>query len=139
MDQLNFRREAMRKTGYLIFIAAAAFTAIGGCRSHIDLQSTPEQYAKLRGIELLTTEPTRPFEVVATVRGTGGRHTAKETMVNAMIDAAQRAGARALIPLESSKATERVGASGKNLDVFVYIEDGKRVTKGRAIQWVGNN
>lgn len=128
----------MRNTVSMTFIVLAV-TAMSACRSHIDMQYTPEQYAKLRGIELLTTEPTRPFEVVATVRGTGGRHTAKETMVNAMIDAAQRADARALIPLESSPAAARSGdPANKNLDVFVYIEQGKRITQGRAIRWVGN-
>ena len=118
-------------------VVAAALSA---CRAHIDLQYTPEQYAKLRGIELLTSPPTRAYEVVANVQGTGGRHTAKETMINAMIDAAQRAGARALIPMEFPERwqeTERSKSAG-SLGVFVHTENGRTLTKGRAIQWTGN-
>lgn len=120
-------------------LLAIAVVVVSACHSHIDLQYTPEQYAKLRGIELLTTPPTRPYELVANVQGTGGRHTAKETMINAMIDAAQRAGARALIPLEFSEEVRSSGSKpARGLDVFVHTENGRTVTKGRAIQWVGN-
>lgn len=108
---------------------------LGACHSHPEMQYTPQQYAKLRGIELLTTEPTRPYEVVANVQGSGGRHTAKETMINSMIDAAQRAGARALIPVETNV---KGGAKSSGLDAFVHFENDRRVTKGRAIQWTGN-
>lgn len=108
---------------------------LSACHSHPEMQHTPQQYAKLRGIELLTSEPTRPYEVVANVQGSGGRHTAKETMINSMIDAAQRAGARALIPMEAPKGGAKP-ATG--LDAFVYFENDRRLTKGRAIQWTGN-
>lgn len=110
--------------------------ALGACHSHPEMQHTPQEYAKLRGIELLTSEPTRPYEVVANVQGTGGRHTAKETMINSMIDAAQRAGARALIPMEIPKKGGAKPAAG--LDAFVHFENDRRITKGRAIQWTGN-
>lgn len=109
---------------------------LSACHSHPEMQYTPQAYAKLRGIELLTSEPTRPYEVVANVQGTGGRHTAKETMINSMIDAAQRSGARALIPMESPAKGGAKPAAG--LDAFVYFENDRRITKGRAIQWTGN-
>lgn len=122
----------------LTYWALPVITALllGSCHSHPEMQHTPQQYAKLRGIELLTSEPTRPYEVVANVQGVGGRHTAKETMINSMIDAAQRAGARALIPMEASAKDGAKTATG--LDAFVYFENNRRLTKGRAIQWTGN-
>lgn len=128
----------MRKAIFLTLAVAAV--AVSACHSHIDLQYTPEQYAKLRGIELLTSPPTRAYELVANVQGTGGRHTAKETMINAMIDAAQKAGARALIPMEFSAKGPDAGRAkpATGLEQFVYTENGRTITKGRAIQWVGN-
>lgn len=122
----------MKKMRYM---ALPVLLILGACHSHPEMQYTPQQYAKLRGIELLTAEPTRAYEVVANVQGTGGRHTAKETMINSMIDAAQRAGARALIPMETN-----VNGAAKlsGLDAFVHFENNRRLTKGRAIQWTGN-
>ena len=124
----------MRSANWVVPIFAMLM--LGACHSHPEMQHTPQQYAKLRGIELLTSEPTRPYEVVAHVQGTGGRHTAKETMINSMIDAAQRAGARALIPMEAIAKGDAKPATG--LDAFVYFENDRRLTKGRAIQWTGN-
>ena len=122
----------------IVYLALPIFATLilSACHSHPEMQYTPQQYAKLRGIELLTSEPTRPYEVVANVQGTGGRHTAKETMINSMIDAAQRAGARALIPMEAPAKGGAKPAAG--LDAFVYFENDRRLTKGRAIQWTGN-
>lgn len=124
----------MNKGISLVALTWLAF-ALAGCQTHLEMQYTPEQYAKLRGIELLTTPPTRPYELVANVEGFGGRHTAKETMINGMIDEAHKLGARALIPMEF--AVEGRGAI-KGLDLFVYTENNRNVTRGRAIRWVGN-
>lgn len=124
----------MNRSVSLIALAWFAIT-LAGCHAHQEMQYTPEQYAKLRGIELITTPPTRPYELVANVEGFGGRHTAKETMINGMIDEALKAGARALIPLEF--AGEGRGAI-KGLDLFVYTENNRTITKGRAIRWIGN-
>ncbi len=110
--------------------------ALAGCHAHKEMQYTPAQYAKLRGIELLTTPPTRPYELVATVEGTGGKFTAEQTMINAMIDAAQKTGARALIPLEF--AGEGKAGSKTGLQLFVFTENNRTFTKGRAIRWIGN-
>ena len=114
-------------TGITLMLAA--------CHAHMDMQYTPQQYAKLRGIELLTSEPARPYALVANVEGSGGKFTAKETMINAMIDSAQKLGARALIPLESA---ESGNGAAKGLDAFVFIENNRMVTRGRAIVWTGN-
>lgn len=124
----------MNRSVSLIALTWFAIT-LAGCRAHLEMQYTPEQYAKLRGIEIFTTPPTRPYELVANVEGFGGRHTAKETMINGMIDEAQKAGARALIPMEF--AGEGRG-SIKGMDLFVYTENNRNVTKGRAIRWTGN-
>lgn len=121
------------RPAYSVLLVFAALL-VNACQSHPELQYTPQDYAKLRGIELLTSEPTRAYEVLATVQGNGGRHTAKETMINSMIYAAQRVGARALIPLEFPAK----GKPAKGLDTFVYIENDRRLTKGRAIQWTSN-
>ena len=104
------------------------------------MQYTPEQYAKLRGIELITTPPTRPYEVVANVEGFGGRHTAKETMINGMIDETLKAGARALIPMEFAGEGRHAGQAKPvtGTELFVYTENNRTITKGRAIRWVGN-
>jgi hypothetical protein len=123
----------VNRTVSLIVLAWLTF-GMAACHSHIELQYTPEQYAKLRGIELVTTPPTRPFELVANVEGSGGRHTAKETMINAMIDEAQKAGARALIPMDFDEGRN----AAKGLDLFVYTENNRTITKGRAIRWTGN-
>ena len=122
----------MKRTISLLMLAGLV-SVLAACHAHMDMQYTPQQYAKLRGIELLTSEPTRPYELVANVEGSGGKFTARETMINAMIDRAQKAGARALIPLESA---ENRGVKG--LDVFVFTEDNRVVTRGRAIVWTGN-
>lgn len=125
----------MKRFAYWALPMIAALM-LGACRSHPEMQHTPQQYAKLRGIELLTSEPTRSYEVVANVQGTGGRHTAKETMINSMIDAAQSVGARALIPMEPpAKGGAKRPA---DLDAFVYFENNRRLTKGRAIRWTSN-
>jgi hypothetical protein len=118
------------KKAVSLLVLAGAVVILAACHAHMDMQYTPQQYAKLRGIELLTSEPTRSYELVVNVEGSGGKFTAKETMINAMIDSAQKAGARALIPLES--ATSR---GSKGLDVFVFTENGRIVTRGRAIVW----
>lgn len=123
----------MNKTVSLIVLAWLTL-GLAACQ-HIELQYAPEKYAKLRGIELITTPPTRPYELVANVEGFGGRHTAKETMINSMIEAAQKAGARALIPMEF--AGEGRNAT-RGLDLFVFTENNRTVTKGRAIRWTGN-
>lgn len=125
----------MKRSAYWA-LPVFATLILSACHSHPEMQHTPQQYAKLRGIELLTSEPTRPYEVVANVQGSGGRHTAKETMINSMIDAAQRVGARALIPMEAPAKGGAKPAAG--LDAFVYFENDRRLTKGRAIQWTGN-
>ena len=114
--------------------------AMAGCHAHKEMQYSPEKYAKLRGIELITTPPTRPYELVATVEGFGGKFTAKETMINGMIDKAQKSGARALIPMEFSGEGRHAGQAKPvmGLDLFVYTENGRTVTKGRAVRWTGN-
>lgn len=119
----------------LIALSWIAFT-LPACHAHLEMQYTPQQYAKLRGIELLTSPPARAYELVANVEGFGGRHTAKETMINSMIDAANKAGARALIPMEFSG--EGQAKSGTGLELFVHVEKDRTITKGRAIRWVGN-
>jgi hypothetical protein len=131
--------EIVKKSVSLIVLSWTAFI-LAACHSHIELQYTPEQYARLRGIELLTTPPTRPYELVANVEGSGGRFTAKETMINAMIDTAQKAGARALIPMEFTGEGRNAGQTRPvtGLDLFVYTENNRTITKGRAIRWLGN-
>jgi hypothetical protein len=129
----------MNRTVSMIALTLVVF-AMAGCHAHQEMQYTPEQYAKLRGIELLTTPPTRAYELVANVEGFGGQHTATETMINGMIDEALKAGARALIPMEFA-------GEGRNADqakpvtglaLFVYTENNRTTTKGRAIRWVSN-
>ena len=114
--------------------------ALAGCQTHKEMQYSPEHYAKLRGIELITTPPTRPYELVANVEGFGGQFTAKETMINSMIDEASKAGARALIPMEFSDEGRNAGKARPvtGLELFVYTENGRTITKGRAIRWTGN-
>ncbi len=132
----------MNRTVALIVMSWIVF-ALSACHSHLDMQYTPEQYAKLRDIELITTPPTRPYELVVDVEGFGGEHTAKETMINGMIDAAHKAGARALIPMEFAGEGQRGSDAGQakpvtGLELFVHIENKRTITKGRAIRWVGN-
>lgn len=112
-------------------VGLSVVAVLAGCNINPTLLHTPEEYAALRGIELLTREPTRPYEVLLTTKATGGRHTAISTMLNAMIDDAKKANADALIPLAG--AAERPNVSG--LDVFRYVEQGQSVTWGRAIKW----
>jgi hypothetical protein len=124
----------MNRTVSLIVLSWAVFT-LPACHAHIEMQYTPEQYARLRGIELVTTPPARPYEPVADVEGSGGRFTAKETMINAMIDAARKAGADALIPLEFAGQ----GSAAAGMEQFVFTENNRTVTRGRAIKWVSHN
>lgn len=114
--------------------------ALSGCHAHKDMQYAPEEYAKLRGIELITTPPTRPYELVANVEGFGGRFTAKETMINGMIDEAHKVGARALIPMEFANEGRNAGKARPvtGLELFVHTENHRTLTRGRAIRWLGN-
>ena len=114
--------------------------ALTGCQTHKEMQYSPEHYAKLRGIELITTVPIRPYELVANVEGFGGQFTAKETMINGMIDEASKVGARALIPMEFADEGRNAGKARPvaSLELFVYKENGRTITKGRAIRWTGN-
>jgi len=121
-----------------LFAMACLSLVLSGCHAHKDMQYAPERYAKLRGIELITTPPDRPYELVATVEGFGGKFTAKETMINGMIDQALKSGARALIPMEFAGEGRNAGKSIKGLELFVYTENDRTVTKGRAIRWTGN-
>jgi hypothetical protein len=123
------------KRAVWLMVLAGVVSSLAACHAHMDMQYSPQQYAKLRGIELLTGEPTRSYELVANVEGSGGKFTAKETMINAMIDSAEKLGARALIPLESA---ESGNGAVKGLDVFVFTENNRIVTRGRAIVWTGN-
>jgi len=129
----------MNKSVSLIALTWLAL-ALAGCHAHQDMQYTPEQYAKLRGIELITAPPTRPYELVANVEGFGGRFTAKETMINGMIDEALKVGARALIPMEFSNEGHNAGRAKPvtGMELFFYTENNRTITKGRAIRWTGN-
>jgi len=114
--------------------AALILTALSlaACQSHPELRYAPESYAQLRHIELLTAEPGRPYELVAEVKGHGGRHTATSTLINAIIDEASKVGAQALIPVENADR----GNTIQGLDQFVFTENGQTMTRGRAIRWV---
>ncbi len=112
--------------------------AVAGCHAHKEMQYTPQQYAELRGVELITTPPTREYELVATVEGFGGKFTATETMINGMIDQAHKSGARALIPMEFADEGRNAGKAVKGLELFVFTENDRTITRGRAIRWVGN-
>jgi len=114
----------------LLVLLSAAAVALAACNSHPTLRYSPEEYSKLRKVQVLVTEPTRNYRVVATVTGKGGRHTAKETMMNAMIDEAAKSGADALIPIQIP-----VNPPRHAVDAFVENEDGKMFTKGNAIKW----
>lgn len=121
-----------------LFALAWLSIALAGCHAHKEMQYTPVQYAKLRGIELITTPPTRAYELVVTVEGFGGRFTAKETMINGMIDQALESGARALIPMEFAGEGRHAGKAVKGLELFVHTEKDRIITKGRAIRWLEN-
>ena len=120
------------------FALAWLGVAVAGCHAHKEMQYTPQQYAKLRGIELITTPPAREYELVATVEGFGGKFTAKETMINGMIDQAHKSGARALIPMEFAGEGRNAGKAVKGLELFVFSENDRAITRGRAVRWVGN-
>jgi len=111
----------------LIAVVVAPLVA---CQSHPTLRYSPEEYSRLRKVEVLTTAPTRNYRVISVVTGMGGRHTAKETMMNAMIDEAHKLGADALIPLEFPASPPK-----HPVDAFVHTENGHTVTRGNAIKW----
>ena len=133
----DYQEKEMNKSVPLIALAWFALV-LAGCHAHKEMQYSPEQYAKLRGIELITTVPTRPYELVANVEGFGGRFTTAETMINGMIDETLKLGARALIPMELAEEGRNAGKARPGLAVFVYTESNRTVTKGRAIRWTGN-
>lgn len=116
----------MRKIIFPILTVLLATTLVS-CQRHPEMRYQPQQYAKLRNVEILTTPPERSYRVIAIVTGKGRTFTARETMMNAMIDEARKAGAEALIPLDFT--------AGKGLDLFMRVEDGQVVTKGQAIKW----
>jgi hypothetical protein len=119
----------MNRTILLILTAVLTVT-LASCQRHPTLRYTPQEYAKLRKVEILLTEPTRSYRVIAVVTGLGGKLTAKETMMNAMIDEARKAGADALIPLEFA-----AGQPASLVEPFLRTENGRTITKGNAIKW----
>jgi hypothetical protein len=119
------------RTGISIILPLTLFLSLAACESHPTLRYKPHEYAQMRDIELVTTAPARPYQVLANIEASGGRHTTTTTMINSMIDKAGNAGADALIPLEFGGP----GKSAKGLEQFVYTEDGRTITKGRAIRW----
>lgn len=117
------------------FVAMTVLLGLVGCQAHTNLQYGPEKYARTRNVEMVLTPPARAWQLVANVSSSGGRFTATETMVNAMIDEAKKAGADALMPLEFAGEGSRGGKARTGIDQFVYTEDGHTITKGRAIRW----
>ncbi len=123
-----------------LLFGAMLVVSLAACQTHLELQYTPERYAKLRNIELILAPPEREYELVANVEGSGGRHTAPETMINAMIDEAHKLGADALLPPEfghsapSGQAMTRTGVSA-GLGQFIYSENGRTVARGQAVRW----
>lgn len=109
----------------------ALMVPLAACQSHPTLRYKPHEYAKLRDIELVTVPPARAYQVLANIEASGGRHTTAGTMINSMIDKAGNAGADALIPLEFGGP----GKAAKGLDQFVHTENGRTITRGRAIRW----
>lgn len=109
----------------------ALILPLAACQSHPTLRYTPHEYAKLRDIEIVTIAPARPYQVLTNIEASGGRHTTVTTMINSMIDKAGNAGADALIPLEFGGP----GTSAKGLEQFVHTENGRTITRGRAIRW----
>lgn len=105
--------------------------ALAACHAHPNLQYKPQGYAKLRNIELLVAPPNRSYEVVAYVEGFGGRFTARETMINALIDEARKAGAQALIPLTFAEGAD----AARGIDQYIVTENQRTLAKGRAIRW----
>jgi len=61
-------------------------------------------------------------------------------MINVMIDEALKAGARALIPTEFAGEGRNAGQAKPvtGTELFVYTENNRTITKGRAIRWLGN-
>jgi len=130
----------LKKPAFLGVPILATAVFLAACHSHLELQYKPEQYAKLRNIELLVEPPTRNYELLANVQGSGGRHTVPETMINVMIDEARRQGADALMPrIFDEDPRDRVGSRpiGTNgLKQFIYNEDGRTIVRGSAIRWL---
>ncbi|MDH4133763.1 MAG: hypothetical protein OEV31_03160 [Gammaproteobacteria bacterium] len=115
--------------------AVMSLLLMAGCQVDTSLQYGPEKYAHTRNIELVLTPPARAWTLVANVSSSGGRFTATETMVNAMIDESKKAGADALLPLEFAGEGGRAGNKQNGIEQFVYSQDGRNITKGRAVRW----
>jgi len=61
-------------------------------------------------------------------------------MITGMIDETLKAGARALIPMEFAGEGRNAGKAKPvtGLELFVYTENNRTLTRGRAIRWLGN-
>lgn len=116
---------------FMLLLLSSAVLTLAACHAHPNLQYKPPGYAKLRNIDLLLVPPNREYELVAYVEGSGGRFTAPETMINAMIDEARKSGAQALIPLEFAEGPN----APKGIDQFLVTENQRTLAKGRAIRW----
>lgn len=120
----------MQRLSLLLLLLVLA-VPLAACQSNPTMRYKPHEYAKLRDLEIVTTEPARAYQVLANIEASGGRHTTVNTMINSMIEKAGNAGADALIPLEFGGPTK----SAKGLEQFVYTENGRKMTKARAIRW----
>lgn len=119
------------RTAVSFTLLLALAVPLAACESNPTLRYQPHEYAKLRDLEIITVAPERAYQVLANIEASGGRHTTVNTMINSMIDKAGNAGADALIPLEFGGPTK----SAKGLDQFVHTENGRKMTRGRAIRW----
>lgn len=115
----------------LLPLLLALTVPLAACQSNPTLRYQPHEYARLRDLEIVTVAPERAYQVLANIEAAGGRHTTVNTMINSMIDKAGAAGADALIPLQFGGPN----GSATGLDQFVYTENGRKLTKGRAIRW----
>lgn len=114
-----------------LFLVLTLAVPLAACQSNPTMRYQPHEYAKMRDLEIVTIEPARAYQVLANIEASGGRHTTVNTMINSMIDKAGNAGADALIPLEFGGP----GKTAQGLDQFVHTENGRKLTKGRAIRW----
>ena len=120
----------MRTVVSLTLLLALA-VPLAACESNPTMRYQPFLFDEPANTEIYTVAPERAYQVLANIEASGGRHTTVNTMINSMIDKAGNAGADALIPLEFGGPSK----TAKGLDQFVHTENGRKMTRGRAIRW----
>lgn len=85
---------------YLLF--PIVIVTFGCVRATVELTDPSKSYEPTEYIQLLTEKPSRPYQVIAVIKGNGSPHRKQSLVFKKIEEKAREIGAQAVIPLNSS-------------------------------------